>query len=211
MARKRIVIHFSRIADRTAHLQCFQSLEFSIMRTCHIAHHMMRMQLRIKFTARIVHELRVNQFPGRFIIVCPDILTITHPDHRQLFQFRHCLTRRHLVCRCQTFIEQAHHGYRFRRRHLKVKEPRAFFHRLLRQSPESLRIDVLLKQTEHIPGNFLITQTEHIGKFSAPMPCDLLMLRIIIIRRQMIRIETFPRSIACTDLRHVEHQYLRIV
>ena len=179
--RHRIMIHFSRITDRTAHLQCFQSLEFSIMRTCHIAHYIMGMQLRIKFTTCIMRKLSINQLTRRLIIVCSDIFSVPHSNRRKFLQFTHRNTDRFNMCFHQSLVEQTHHGNRFRRRTLKIKKSRTVLHILLRQFPIRFRIDVLLKQTELPACHNTATQTKYFCQFPKPIAPNFFMLRIIIV------------------------------
>ena len=107
--RHLVVIDLARVTDRPAHLQRFERLVPAVTRPRHIADHVMRMQLRIKRAARIVHELRVNQLPGRFIIVGPNVLPVAHPNRRQPFQFRHRNPNRFPMRLDQPFVEHRHH------------------------------------------------------------------------------------------------------
>ena len=179
--RHLVVIDLARVTDRTAHLQRFERLVPAVARPRHIADHVVRMQLRVKRAARIVHEFRVNQLPGRFIIVGPNVLPVAHPNRRQPFQFRHRNPNRFPMRLDQPFIEHRHHRNRLRSRHLKVKEPRTAGHILLRQPAQRFRIHIPLKQTELLARHNLIPQTECIRKFSPPISLNFLMLRIIIV------------------------------
>ena len=179
--RHLVVIDLARVTDRTTHLQRFERLVPAVVRPRHIADHVVRMQLRIKRAARIVHELRVNQLPGRFIIVGPNVLAVAHPNRRQPFQFRHRNPNRFPMRLDQPFIEHRHHRNRLRSRHLKIKEPRTAGHIFLRQLAQRFRIHIPLKQTELLARHNLIPQTERIRKFSPPISLNLLMLRIIIV------------------------------
>ena len=179
--RHLVVIDLAHVTDRTAHLQRFERLVPAVTRPRHIADHVVRMQLRVKRAARIVHELRVNQLPGRFVIVGPNVLAITHPNRRQPFQFRHRNPNRFPMRLDQPFVEHRHHRNRLRSRHLKVKEPRTAGHILLRQLAQRFRIHIPLKQTELLARHNLIPQTKRIRKLSPPISPNFLMLRIIIV------------------------------
>ena len=107
--RHLVVIDLARVTDRTAHLQRFERLVPAVVCPRHIADHVMRMQLRIKCATRIVHELRVNQLPGRCIIVGPNVLAVAHPNRRQTLQFRHRNSNRFPMRLDQPFVEHRHH------------------------------------------------------------------------------------------------------
>lgn len=96
---------------------------------------------------------------------------------------------------CQTLVKQRQNRNRLRRRALKIKEPHTRHHSSLRQFCPSLRIDLLLKQTENLRLHRRPVQLEINRQFPPPNAFDPLMLRIIVVCRQMVRIERLSSAI----------------